>query len=207
MPQTIAVIALNNIRYITLIFIILVVGCRTKDTKSQSISETDTSLVDDGEFDEGETGCLYDKSNKRPGDTYPFDKSDKIELVSYQTRRTNRSNDSLIQDGNFTVPNIRQRVRLNKVQSDTLFSILYNYKKIRQGDVEFVADCYNPRHSIVFYQAGRAFAFLEVCFQCNGTRQTRDLNFGEFCDEKWCALQKFFNATGADFGLIHEMCE
>lgn len=198
-------------RHLIIVFIIVNFGCRTKEAPNENVVEPDAVLVDEDEYDEGETGCAYAKTYKKPENIYPFDRSDKIELVSYDTRRDSYSNDELIQDGKFTLSKsaltkIEQRIRLDKTQSDSLFSILYNYKKIRHGNFESVADCYNPRHSIVFYQNGRAIAFLEICFTCNGTRQTKDVDFGEFCDEKWCVLQKFFEANKADYALFDEMC-
>lgn len=199
-------------RYIIIVLIILNFGCRTKERTNQNAEKPDTVLLEENEYDLGETGCTYNKTDKNPENTYPFDESDKIELVSYDTRRDSYSNDELIQDGEFkfsktAFTKIRQRIQLNKNQKDSLFSILFNYKKIRQGNVEPVADCYNPRHSIIFHKGGRAIAFLEICFECNGTRMTKYLDFGEFCEEKWCTLQKFFKVNGADFGLIDEMCE
>jgi len=190
-------------RYIIIVIIILNFGCRTKEATNQNIDGPDTVLADD----EGETGCIYNKTEKKPESTIPFDKSDKVELVSYSARRDGYSNDELIQDGKFTVKEIKQRIKLNKMQIDSLFSILYNSKKIRQGNNESVADCYNPRHSVVFYQNGRGTAFLEVCFECCGKRTTKGLDFGEFCDEKWCTLQRFFEVNKADYGLHIEMCE
>ncbi len=194
-------------RYIIIVLILLNFSCQTKETVNQTISTPDIVSVEEDEYDEGETGCTYIQTGQKPANTHPFDKSDKVELVSYGTRRDSYRNDELIRSGKFTVPEIQQRVRLNKTQRDSLFSILFKLKKIRKGNVESIADCYNPRHSIVFYQGGQAIAFLEVCFECNGTRQTKELYLGEFCDEKWCILQQFFKVNGADFGLINEICD
>jgi len=36
---------------------------------------------------------------------------------------------------------------------------------------------------------------------------TKGVDFGQFCDEKWCTLQKFFKANGADYGILDKICE
>ena len=45
--------------------------------------------------------CIFARSDKNSNNTYPFDKSDKIELISYDTRRDSYSNDELIIAGEF----------------------------------------------------------------------------------------------------------
>jgi hypothetical protein len=181
-------------RFLILGILILCSCSRTKETSNKAIEQNETREQAELEYDEGETGCVYRITERKPVDVFPFNKSDKIEFVSYELRRD--SNDELIRDGKFTVQNIKQRVELMRSQRDSLFSLLYNFKKIRQGDVDLGADCYN----------GQAIAFLEICFECNGIRMTKDLDFGEFCDEKWCKLQTLFKVNKADYGLIDEMC-
>jgi hypothetical protein len=147
--------------------------------------------------------CTKERS---PSNTFPFNKSHTIELVSYETRIHNYLNDQLIEAGAFVVPGIKQRIILSKEETNKLFDILYDSDQIGGHSVQSLADCYSPRHSIVFYDSGRAIAFLEVCFECEGTRQTPNVDFGKFTEEKWCTLQKFFKANKADFAIIDEMC-
>lgn len=157
-------------------------------------------------FDKGVTTCTFHKTDKTPANTSPFNRSNKIELVSYQDRHDDYAKDKLIQDGKFVVLNIEQRTILNAMQSDSLFSILFNLKKVRQGNVESIYFCYNPHHSIVFYQDDRAIAYLEVCFECF-TAKGMGVNSGEFCDEKWCRLQGFFKDNKIDYALNDKLCQ
>ncbi|HEV7231374.1 MAG TPA: hypothetical protein VGO45_08610 [Bacteroidia bacterium] len=100
------------------------------------------------------------------------------------------STDSLIQMGVFIVINPVDRIILNKSQTDSLFSILYNYKPLDPGGNS--TDCYEPRHAIVFYQNNRATAFIEICFECNRTIRTHGIDFGLFCSDKYSMLRNFF---------------
>ncbi len=158
------------------------------------------------EFDYGETGCIYSKTDRSPDNTFPFNKADEIELVSYKSREDTLSDNDIINNGKFLISNIQQQTSLTAEQKDSLFSILFNYKIIRKGNTVSVSDCYSPQHSIIFYQKRQAVAFLEICFTCFQTRQTAGIDFGEFCDEKWCLLQKFFSLNKTGYGLDEELC-
>jgi hypothetical protein len=173
----------------------------TKSTKAQN--ETIEEEVEDDYAGE----CIYKKSGRQIAQTFPFSQSDKIELVSYKDREDRFLNDELIKDGTFIVPNISDRKQLDSQQIDSLFSILYNFKTKNNRNEEFGADCYEPHHSVVFYETGRAIAFYEICFSCGGTRQTPGTDFGQFCEEKLCMLQRFFRQAKIEKEIIDEMCE
>jgi hypothetical protein len=197
-------------RYSILILLILIqIACRQKDkpTETNQFGEPnyDSLAIEDNEYYAGQA-CVYEKSDRLTSNTFPFNKSDKIELVAYD-RRDSYSNDELIRDGKFIVPDILQRQSLSKHQIDSLLSILHNFSRAVSENDEFEADCYDPHHSIVFYQKGQAIAFYEICFSCGGTRQTKDVDFGLFCSEKLCFLQHFFKYCKVDLGIVDEMCE
>jgi|GEM_PF-966623 len=194
-------------RNLIAIFLLTIISCSTKDKAATHLS-TDTNQTElaseDGAVFNGP--CVFEKKDEMKN-TFPFNVSDKVELVSYQCRRDSYSNDNLISNDKFSVANIKQRVSLGKSQRDSVFSLLYNYKPLPVGLDTLQADCYNPRHSIVFYEKSKAIAFFEICFECGGTRQSKGVDFGQFCPEKMCMLQTFFKTSGADFGVIDEMCE
>jgi hypothetical protein len=59
----------------------------------------------------------------------------------------------------------------------------------------------------VFYKKNKAISFLEICLECDGTRQSEKTGFGDFCDEKMCKLQKFFQVIGVKGDFIEEKCK
>jgi hypothetical protein len=207
--RTLAVIASGQIslmmRNLIVLVLLIGVGCSKKDNSKEVSLEnaTDSTSEEEMVFN---GPCIFEKS-QRPQDTFPFNKSDKIQLVSYHTRRDSYSDRDLINNGKFSVDNIQQEMTLNSDQRDSLFSILYNFKPVPAGLDTLQADCYNPRHAIVFYDKKEAIAFFEICFECGGSKQSLGVDFGQFCPEKQCMLQKFFKANKTDFGLIDEICE
>jgi hypothetical protein len=178
----------------------------TADMDTFNQSEVDPLEAGERDYIAGQA-CVYQTSNRQPKSTFPFDKSDKIELVSYDHRLDSYSNDELIKDGKFTVKNILQRETIRGSQRDSLFAILYNYKRIVDENDNFGSDCYDPHNSVLFYEKGKVIAFYEVCFFCRDTRQTKGVDFGQFCEEKNCMLQSFFKANKVDKGTYDEMCE
>lgn len=178
-------------------------SCSTKDAQKDSAS----AITDSTTIEVYSGPCKFEKG-RIPKDKFPVSSTDKIELVSYSSRPNSYTDTSLIVDGKFKVEYIKQRVTLDKAQTDSLLSILYNVKPFPIGiDTTGLADCYNPRHSILFNKGNKTIAFLEVCFECGGTRQSKGVDFGQFCSEKMCMLQRFFKANKADFGIIDEICE
>lgn len=138
-----------------------------------------------------ESSCRFKKSKKTLTNTYPFSKSNKIELLAYSSREDALSNYNLIKDGKFMVGKIQQSTILDKSQTDSLFSILVNWPPKEKDYFNTQADCYDPHHCIVFYQDEIAIAFIEICFECNGIKESQGINFEEFCDEKWMLIKKF----------------
>lgn len=194
-------------RNIVTILFLTIISCSTKDKPATQLVADTTQMKPTTEEETVFNGpCVFEKKGEMKN-TFPFNASDKVELVSYECRKDSYSDDNLISGDKFTVDNIKQRVSLGKSQRDSIFSILYNYKPSPVGLDTLQADCYNPRHSIVFYEKSKAIAFFEICFECGGTRQSKGVDFGQFCPEKMCMLQTFFKTNGADFGVIDELCE
>lgn len=190
----------NTILIMTLI--LLVPGCKQADQKSNIVQEvTEAELVEIDSY-----SCSYKEVPAEYIKTTPFGKADKIEIVSYtNTRRSQGYEEELINDGEFIVTALKQRATLTPAGKDSLFYILYNLKSRNEDST--TADCYSPNHSIIFYKDTKAIAFLELCFMCSGSRQSKNIDFGEMCDEKWCILQHFFKSNKVDYALIDEMCE
>jgi hypothetical protein len=197
---------MTNMRYIGIIFFVIALSCTSKDnSKEKQINESGIDPTADEDEVVFNGPCVYRKIDF--SNIFPTTGVDQVDLVAYCCRSDSYSNRDLINNGRFAVDDIEQRITLNKVQKDSLYSILYNFKPSPVGFDTLHADCYNPRHSIVFYEKNNAKAYLEVCFECGGTKQSANVDFGLFCPEKMCMLQKFFKANKVDFGIIDELCE
>lgn len=185
--------------------LLIAFGCSGGDKSKEPSS--DQNLIDSTSEELVFNGpCVFEKRAKQQS-PFPFNNSDKIELVAYEPRRDAYSNRDLIDKGVFSVNDIRQRVTLNNTQRDSLFSILYNFKPVPVGLDTMQADCYNPKHSIVFYEKSAAIAFFEICFECGGSKQSLGVDFGQFCPEKMCMLQNFFKSNKVGVGIIDELCQ
>lgn len=184
--------------------LIIIISCGKSD-KQEDKSSDEVLEAEIYEYDT-EIECTYQKRPAAFINSTPFGQSDKIEIVSYSTRDLRESGNELINNGKFIVSDIKQRVALNKTDQDSLFSILYNVT-VTGDQLEYPgADCYSPQHCIVFYKNNQAFAYYEICFMCSRTQQSNGFGIVNFCEEKWCLLQKFFKTKKANYGLIDEMC-
>lgn len=132
-----------------------------------------------------------------------FSQSDKIVLVSYPVRTNALQELDLIINNRFRVDNVLEEIVLSRSQKDSLHSILFNYTSEIPANA---MDCYNPRHSIVFYENDVPKAFLEVCFECQKMVSTPGMDFGVICEDKMCILEGFFKNAGVKSGLYTSGC-
>jgi len=133
---------------------------------------------------------------------FPFNKAVNVVLVSFKE-------DHLIPVKNKSITDslVLERTTLSVKQTDSLTNILYNigYTPVRAKYRYLFFDayqCYEPRNGIVFIDAaGDAFAYIEICFQCHGTRtSSKAVKLGEFCSTKFELLKAFFLQTGITYG-------
>lgn len=196
-------------KQIIFLFTIISLACCqniTQPKKEIPLIKKDSIIGNDIVTDIEEGRCIYRKYDKKSNVTYPFNKADKIEIVYYPFREDSYTNNELIKDNQFTVKNIKERIILNANQKEELFSILYDYTtKSEKFYVDSTpADCYNPRHSIIFYSGDKVISYLEVCLECGGYKANS--GFGNFCSDKYCMLQHYFKSSGIKNGIIDEMC-
>lgn len=140
---------------------------------------------------------------------YPFNRAAQIKLVSFDNKP---DSNGLIEIGGNTLPMIADTVDYSKLdeiktitnqQIDTLTDILYNNGY--RGRIMIISgSCYDPRNAILFIDnAGRTFAFIELCFECGGHRESSDkVQTGEFCNKKYDMLKNFFKSSGIEIGTI-----
>lgn len=185
----------------TLLFLILlaVLSCKESDNHSgKSVS----TLTDDYENSIKELRCIYSKSKFSRDSVFPFNESNKIELIAYDSTseadffggritHMKKPHDSL------SKVRIRERVVLNTGQTDTLFSIIHDYKFNDDRLYGESAACYNPRHAILFYHDNKLIEVLEICFECQQIEHIdKRSKFGLMCHDKWCYLIQYFKKCG-----------
>lgn len=131
--------------------------------------------------------------------SFPFNKANKIEIISYEF-----GYEDIEDDVNYKIVNgqlgiakdkIRDRIVLTDQQVDGLFQILYTEKC---PENYAVADCYNPAHRIVFYDSKQnVIAYLELCLSCIGYRISEKFTpTTRLCDLKMKELEQFFRSVG-----------
>ncbi len=146
---------------------------------------------------------------------YPFTEAALVRVVSFDNKPDSAG---YILIGSNSLPMLADTVdytkldeikTLNYLQIDTLTDILYNtdYKRITnlRGRVGVVSQsCYNPRNAVLFVDSsGKTFAFIELCFECGGHRESSELiQAGEFCRGKYELLQNYFKSSGIEIGTI-----
>jgi hypothetical protein len=191
--------------YFYLIGLLLIISCNS--TSQQTESQKESEGIKPEDF--GETECIYSRQAIRKDHHFPFDESDKIEIISYQGVVERPSDFNVIVDGKVIVPNIKETITLDQTKTDSLFSILFDYRTKRMGDGIITQACYVPRHSIVFYKNEIAIAYIEICFQCERYETSENLGFYslDFCSDKWCMLLKYFKWVGINQELDDKVCK
>ncbi len=116
---------------------------------------------------------------------------DKIRLVSYNTHRDVYSSkfELKIEKDTIRIPdiNIIDNVVLDKHYSEKIAEVLLSTE-----EECLLADCYNPRHLILFYKQNKIVDFYEFCAECGGSRQSKNIAFPELCTDKGDKLIEIF---------------
>lgn len=94
---------------------------------------------------------------------------DRIRLVSYNTKRDvyNSNYELKIENDTIKIPNINfiDNVVLKKKEADKIFEII-----LSPPERGTLADCYNPRHILLFYKKNKMVEFFEFCTECGGSQ-------------------------------------
>jgi hypothetical protein len=117
---------------------------------------------------------------------------DKIRLVSYNTKRDIYSSDYELKIENDTIkiPNVNyiDNVILKKKESDKIFEIL-----LSPPERGTLADCYNPRHILLFYKKNKMVEFFEFCAECGGSQiSSKKIKINSIVSEQGKELIKVF---------------
>ena len=110
-------------------------------------------------------------------------KYDKIRLISYNTHRdTYRTSYELkIENNTIKIPDVKfiDNIILDKYFAEKITDVLF----LEENEC-VLADCYNPRHLILFYKQNKLIDFYEFCAECGGSRQSKNISFPELCSDK-----------------------
>ena len=79
---------------------------------------------------------------------------------------------------------------LNATQIKNLNDILSGRKNLKIDSVTTVADCFYPRHNVIFLKDEKIINDIVVCFECNKIKSTK-LPLANMYN-----LEKFFNSIG-----------
>jgi hypothetical protein len=110
-------------------------------------------------------------------------KYDKVRLISYNKHRNvyGTKYELKIENDTINIPNVKF---IDNVVLDNNFSKkIINVLLLKEREC-IKADCYNPRHIILFYKQNKLIDFYEFCAECGGSMQSKNINFPELCSEK-----------------------
>jgi hypothetical protein len=162
------------------------------------------------EEDQRNQNCFYHYKYSRQQrlQLYPFKEAKKVLLVSFAQP------DSVIMGGELPLENgmvnlklLTETKAISQEEIDSLTDLLYNQSYGGNFYSFSRSLCYNPRNAILFLDRfGQVFAFIELCFECHDYRlSSKRIKAGDFCNQKYELLRKFFAANGIAFGTKPEV--
>lgn len=170
------------------------VCCKTNSKPNPDLEYEDIKGESDEEI------CVLSKLDKKFDLTFPFNSSDSVVIISYSdyNHTVKDIEKSILVKGRLDYDSIIQSIHLGSKQVEELFNLLYSYEL--EG-IREVGMCYNPRHSIVFYNRNEPIEVLEICFECFRYTTAFKTDFGDFCQLKFSGLENYFKSTGITYGL------
>jgi hypothetical protein len=133
---------------------------------------------------------------------YPFNQAKEIKIVSFENLDSGMVEGTLpMSKGSVDLTKLKEAESLSHVQIDQLTNLLYNIGYGGPFSIISESGCYNPRNAILFLDsANKVFAFIELCFECEGHRiSSSKVKAGEFCNEKYELLKTFFLSNGITY--------
>lgn len=158
--------------------------------------------------------------------SFPFNKTTKIKIVSYNTDflsefriplpPVGKDGDStmikrLIADetfpnkleniiiGNENLEGIKQIKTLNLEETFELLKLLYNTCGKFSSDIREVSICFFPRNAVLFYDENDVvLEILEICFDCHRMQfnSEKSLEINGMCTNFYLKVENFFNSKG-----------
>jgi len=182
-------------KFSTIVLTFVFFSCSSEQPKEVQVKEK--------QEDENAKECTYSRSEEVFSNSDLFKKTKYVEVRSYETAFQGVEYDEETIDGDNSAKkdpreNYVEKIVLNEAQKDSLFLLLYGYKK---GIEPIGADCYWPRHMIAFYgQNDSKIGSINICFECG--KMYSDIKEFEFLCEsqltdymnflQWCGISKGF---------------
>lgn len=195
----------------TFLLIQITFGQKTTATKPKIRHATEKEQ----EFNDRSNDCIKHttRSFTERLKNYPFNIAAQIQLVSFKHNTADDKfdgyKDSLPRNNDTICYSKLNEIRnLTYTQVDKLTDVLYNYGYRREiNDTNLIytdisLQCYNPRNAILFLDSlGKVFEFIEICFECDKTKESSDkVNLGVSCNQKLGLIKRFFIEIGVDYG-------
>ncbi|MCK6607609.1 MAG: hypothetical protein L6Q46_04800 [Flavobacterium sp.] len=121
-----------------------------------------------------------------------FNKYDKVRLLSYDSHRKVYSKEDYlwIKNDTLIIPKVKiiDNVILSKEYKKQIINVLCSYDNKNCS----MADCYNPRHILLFYRNNKVVDYYEFCASCGGSTQSRGMKIPSICTEQGQELIKIF---------------
>ena len=134
---------------------------------------------------------------------FPFDKASKIAIASFDVMVVSAKARKELHWG---LPTINDTISLSRLEQikvlnasevAKLTDIMYNTCSRWTITEKTAMGCYFPRNAILFLDsAGRAFAYMEICFECHGTKNSGGIKQINECDIMYQDLQAYFKSLG-----------
>lgn len=116
---------------------------------------------------------------------------DKIILKSYKIKKEPLffNFELKIENNQLYIPKMEymDSLELNKNDSKRIIDILF--LNVKDGHM---ADCYNPRHILLFYKKDKLVSYYEFCAECGGCRKSENLDIRPICYEQGKELIDIF---------------
>ena len=117
--------------------------------------------------------------------TFPFSKSDTIELIFY--KEAQKDGTDLKKIGK--IP-FKKKVKLSEKEKEEIFEILYKENCFTYS----MAACYEPRHALVFTKQNDTIGIIEICLECSQFAVTEGIEQPKMCDETAIKLDQFLKS-------------
>lgn len=157
--------------------------------------------------------------------SYPFNKTTKVKIISYNTDFVSElptplppvgkdGDSSMIKKiiaeqtfpiklenilGNENLDGIKQTKTLNLKETFELSQLLYNTCGKFLDYRREVSKCFFPRNAVLFFDENeRVFEILEICFDCHRMQfnSKKSMEINGMCDNFYLKLENFYNSKG-----------